>query len=170
MIALHKTRQTRVLYIISILIAGGALVLVLFLHFRQTVDTVDIKPLIKYEYTISIGQLQIPVTIADTPQGQEQGLSGTISLDENAGKLFIFKDIGKYGFWMKDMNYSLDIIWIDENLKVIGISKDLKPETYPTIFYPPSAVKYVLEVNAGFSTRNNIAVNQLLTFSNNLSF
>jgi uncharacterized membrane protein (UPF0127 family) len=170
MIALHKTRQTRVLYIISILIAGGALVLVLFLHFRQTSKPVDVKPLIKYDDTISLGQVQIPVTIADTPEKQEQGLSNTISLPENAGKFFVFKDIGKYGFWMKDMNYSLDIIWIDENLKIIAISKDLKPETYPTVFYPPSPVKYVLEVNAGFSTRNNIIVNQLLTFSHNLSF
>lgn len=168
MIAFTKTRQNRVLNIISIL-ATGALLLVLFLHFRVTPAPI-IKAHVGYDEVISINNVDIPVTIADTPQEQEQGLSGTESLAQNAGKLFVFKDIGSYGFWMKDMNYSIDIIWIDQNLKIIGISRDLKPETYPEIFYPPSDVKYVLEVNSGFSTMNNISINQLVTSFSNSSF
>ena len=157
---LHKTRQTRVLNIISIL-ATGALLLVLLLHFKIGQSS-DIPK--GYDAVISIGSTEIPVTIADTLAEQEQGLSGTESLESNAGKLFVFNTPGSYGFWMKDMNYAIDIIWIDEYLKIVDISKDLTPQTYPTIFYPPKDIKYVLEVNSGFSTRNNISINQLMKF------
>ncbi len=163
-----KTRQTRVLYIISIL-AGGALFLVLFLHFRQVqVPVVNTEK--SYEAIVTINSIDIPVVIADSNEEQEQGLSGTKSLEPGSGELFIFNTPGKYGFWMKNMNYSLDLIWVDENLNIIAISKDISPETYPEIFYPPSDVKYVLEVNSGFSAKHGITENQLLKISSNLSF
>ncbi len=165
---LDKTRQTRVLYIFSI-IAIGALLLVLFL-LSQKVPTPTINSVQSYDGVVSSETVSIPVTIADTPQEHEQGLSGTEFLDKGAGKLFVFNTSGKYGFWMKDMNYGLDIVWLDENLKIVGISNGVMPSSYPNIFYPPSDVKYVLEVNAGFSTAKNLSINQLLTFSNNLSF
>jgi uncharacterized membrane protein (UPF0127 family) len=157
---LDKTRQTRVLNIISIL-ATGALLLVLLLHFKSNPSSTTLKG---YDSVITVGSIKIPVTIADTPEEQEQGLSGTVSLEKNTGKLFVFKDSGKYGFWMKDMNYSLDIVWIDGDLKIVGISKDISPQTYPEIFYPPKDIKYALEVNAGFSTKNNLSINQLMKF------
>src|SRR5690242_15708811 len=64
-------------------------------------------------YPIEIGGQQIYVKKADTPAKQQQGLSGTASLPLDQGMLFIFPKDGTYAFWMKDMNYSLDIIWID---------------------------------------------------------
>jgi uncharacterized membrane protein (UPF0127 family) len=163
-----KTRQTRVLYIFSI-IAIGALLLVLFLRSRQAVAPV-LNTQKSYDAIVTIGSVDIPVTIADSPQEQEQGLSGTDSLDEGSGELFVFNTVGKYGFWMKDMNYPLDLIWIDEKLNIVAISKDISPNTYPTIFNPPTDVKYVLEVNAGFSTKHGITENQLIKISSNLSF
>lgn len=165
---LDKTRQTRVLNTISIL-AGGALFLVLFLHFRP-VSAPVVSTAKTYEAVVNIGSIAIPVIIADTKEEQEQGLSGTESLRVDSGLLFVFNVPGRHGFWMKDMNYALDLVWIDENLKIIAISKDITPQTYPTIFTPPEDVKYVLEVNAGFSTKNNITENQILTISTNLTF
>lgn len=167
-IDLHKTRQTRVLNIISIL-AGGALFLVLFLHFRSV--SAPVVTLMKsHDAVVTIGSVSIPVSIADSPEEQEQGLSGTKELSTGSGELFVFNTPGRYGFWMKDMNYGLDLIWIDENLRIVAISRDITPQTYPTIFNPPTDIKYVLEVNAGFSTNNNIAENQLVTISSNLTF
>lgn len=162
MIAINKTRQTRVLNTISIL-AIGALLLVLFL-FSGHKKSIENTKAFSYDGSVTIGQVIVPVSIADTDQSREQGLSGTTSLDSNAGKLFVFNSPSVYGFWMKDMNYPLDIIWIDKDFKIIAISKDLKPESYPEVFYPPSEVLYVLEVNGGFSTANNIAENQLVSF------
>lgn len=164
-----QTRQTRVLYIISILIAGGALLLVLFLHFRVPLNQKSSFPE-GYEGTLSIGNVSIPITIASTQDEQEKGLSNTTSLEANTGKLFVFKVAGRYGFWMKDMNYPLDIIWMDKDLRIVSIDKNVPVDSYPNIFYPPTDVSYVLEVNAGFSTKNNLEINQLMTFSNNPSF
>lgn len=164
---ISKTK-TRVLTLFSIL-AGGALFIVLFLHFRHDPIQKSI-PLQGYEGVLSSGDLSIPITIADTPEEQEQGLSGTDSLTEGTGKLFVFKTPAIYGFWMKDMQYPLDIIWIGTDMRIVSISEYVTPESYPTVFYPPQAVGYVLEVNAGFSTTHHLVKNQLLTLTNNLSF
>ncbi len=163
---ISKTK-TRVLTLFLNL-AGGALFIVLFLHFR-TVSIIPVMPS-SSEATLVSGDLHIPVTIADTQEEQEQGLSGTVSLPENTGKLFVFKDPGVYGFWMKDMQYPLDLIWIDSSMHIIDINKDVTPQTYPNVFYPPQQVLYVLEVNSGFSTTHHMEVNQLLALTDNLSF
>lgn len=166
--SIDKIRQTRVLNTISIL-AGGALLLVLLLHSR-VVESPVITETSGYDARISIGEVTIPVTIADTPDERELGLSGTEYLKEGTGKLFVFDTPGLYGFWMKDMAYSIDIIWIDADLRVVSISKDISERSYPEVFYPPTDIAYVLEVNSGFSTKHNIAQNQLLTFHPQLTF
>ncbi len=163
---LHKTRQTRVLYVFSI-IAIGALLSVLLLRSKAVAPFVIPEG---YDGLLSTQNVSIPVIIADTPAEQEAGLSHTTTLAQNTGKLFVFNTPGRYGFWMKDMNYALDLIWIDKDLKIIAIDRDVAPESYPNIFYPPQDVQYVLEVTAGFSTTSGLSVNQLLTLSNNLSF
>lgn len=165
---IDKTRKTRVLNTISIL-AGGALILVLLLHSR-VVESPLVTITSDYDALISIGNTTIPVTIADTDTEREQGLGGTPSLAPGTGKLFVFDTPNIYGFWMKDMAYSLDIIWIDADLRVVGISKDISPKSYPEIFYPPSNVAYALEVNSGFSTEYGITVNQLMNFHSELTF
>lgn len=163
---ISKTK-TRVLTIFSIL-AGGALFIVLFLRLEHTPSREFPKD--GHEAVLTAGALSIPVTIADTPLEQEQGLSGTDSLAEGTGKLFVFDTPNIYGFWMKDMQYPLDFIWIDSTMHIIDITPAVGPETYPTVFYPPSPVQYVLEVHSGFSTAHHLFKNQLLTLTNNLSF
>jgi len=94
------------------------------------------------------------VHIAKNPQERAQGLSGMNSLPEGEeGMLFVFKEPGIYGFWMKDMLFSIDIIWIDSTWQVIGKEKGVEPSTYPTIFYPSKPIQYVLEVPATTTTK-----------------
>jgi len=76
--------------------------------------------------------------------------------------LFVFDTPAKYGFWMKDMNFDLDMVWIDANNKVLAITKSISKDSYPQVFNPPSAVKYVLEVPSGFSDRAGLKVGQML--------
>jgi len=144
-------------YVILILIAIGAAALVmLFLRFRNEKSSI-------YNRTLIAGRLSIPVSIASTPAEQQQGLSDTPSLPENAGKLFVFNQPGNYGFWMKDMNYGLDFVWINNDLKIVSITPDVAAATYPQVFYPPQPVQYVLEVNAGFSAKNNLTVGEQMS-------
>jgi uncharacterized membrane protein (UPF0127 family) len=108
--------------------------------------------------TVSIGDKKIQVEVAKTQKEKAKGLSGRKSLPEKQGMLFINEEPTKSSIWMKDMNFAIDIIWIDENQKVIGVEKEVSPDTYPARFRPSKAVKYILEVNTGFVSRNNISV------------
>ncbi len=136
-------------YVIFILAIGAALLGLLFLYSRPVHGAILRTPTI-----------DIPVTVADTAQSREQGLSGTTSLPNNTGMLFVFDTSGSYGFWMKDMQYPLDFIWIDEDFKIVDITADVAPITYPTVFYPAQPIRYMLEVNSGFSTNHSLVAGQ----------
>jgi uncharacterized membrane protein (UPF0127 family) len=72
--------------------------------------------------------------------------------------LFVFENPDDYFFWMKDMNFSIDMIWIGEDRKIVYIKKDAKPEDYLKSFGPPedNPAKYVLEVVSGFSDTHDL--------------
>lgn len=102
--------------------------------------------------------LEVDVILADTYSKRVSGLSGFPDLEENLGMLFVFDNLGHHGIWMKDMNFPIDIIWLDENLKIIDIKNDISPQTYPKIFFPTEMSLFVLEFNAGFVEREEIEI------------
>ncbi len=114
--------------------------------------------------TLKISNKTIQVDLADTPATREQGLSGRVALAPDHGMLFVFENSDKYGFWMNEMNFSIDIIWIDEAKRVVHIEKNVSPESFPKIFTPTEPAKYVLEVSAGFSDLNGLMVGDPVDF------
>jgi uncharacterized membrane protein (UPF0127 family) len=112
--------------------------------------------------TLTLNNKIISLEIADTPALEEHGLSDRLSLPEDHGMLFVFPTPGLYGFWMKDMHFSLDIIYLDNNFRIISIFKNLAPSSYPSVVTPKSPALHVLEVNAGFSDKNNLSEGQVL--------
>lgn len=112
------------------------------------------------EQTVSISIRDIPVTvsIADTDEERSKGLSGVDALEVNEGKLFIFDEEARYGFWMKDMLIAIDIVWIDNSGEVVHIEENVLPESYPTIYSSPLPARFVLEVNAFFAATFNVNV------------
>lgn len=113
---------------------------------------------------VKLAEQQIKVDLAITDAEHNQGLSGRAFLKEDEGMLFIFKASGKYGFWMKDMLFPIDIIWIDADLKVVYIKKDARPELYPEVYSSDKSAKYILEVVSGFSEKNNLKVGDTVEF------
>lgn len=107
----------------------------------------------------------IKAELATSSEQLEKGLSGRSSLALDAGMLFVFSEVATRGFWMRNMSFPIDIVWVDKNKNVIGITEDVDPDTYPNIFFPPSPVKYVLELNAGYADKNGIASGTPLTFT-----
>ncbi len=105
---------------------------------------------------LSINEALFKVEIADTPEKRTLGLSNHIGLKDDEGMLFIFEKPDIYGFWMKDMAFPIDIIWINEDFEVIGLSENLLPTSYPQAFYPPSEALFVLEINANLAKKLNI--------------
>lgn len=98
----------------------------------------------------------LKLEVATSSESREQGLSNRLSLPADQGLLFIFPDPKFYGFWMKEMNFAIDIIWLDEDGVVVDITKEALPETYPEVFYPPTPIKYVIEVNAGYAEERGL--------------
>lgn len=79
--------------------------------------------------------------------------------------LFVFPKDGTYSFWMKDMLFAIDIIWLDANARVVFAAEHVVPESYPAIFTPHTAARYVLELPAGFVAEHHIGVGDVLTFT-----
>jgi uncharacterized membrane protein (UPF0127 family) len=107
----------------------------------------------------------IHASIADTEALRERGLSGRASLGSDQGMLFIFNQPSMVGFWMKEMNFPLDMVWIDNYKTVIGVADNISPDTYPKNFSPSGSVLYVLEINAGSAKKFGIATGTHLYFS-----
>lgn len=109
---------------------------------------------------VTVGTATIKVELANTTELQEKGLSGRTGLAKDTGMLFVFAEPGEYGFWMKDMKFAIDIIFIDANRKVVRIHRNVPPESYlsnpPQAFYADTPVLMVLEVAAGYAAAHNI--------------
>ncbi|MBI4122817.1 MAG: DUF192 domain-containing protein [Parcubacteria group bacterium] len=107
---------------------------------------------------IRIGNQELLVEIADTRQLQIRGLSGRPSLGEREGMLFVYENPQALSFWMKDMRFAIDIIWIDEYKTIVGIAPDISPDTFPQTFSSGLPVQYVLEISAGWADRYGVIV------------
>ena len=114
--------------------------------------------------TVLIGNVLYSVAIADTPASRELGLSGRTSLKSHEGMLFIFPEDGQYAFWMKDMRFSIDIVWISSAGEVLYIEKDVSPATYPHAFKPLMRARYVLELPANSSKEYTISPGNMMSF------
>lgn len=113
---------------------------------------------------MKIGGVVLNIERAVTPQAHAQGLSGRKEMKDNEGMLFIFDKVGKYGFWMKDMNFPIDMIWIGDDFRVVSIQKNAQPASYPQIFGDSVDSRYVLEVISGFSEKNNLQIGDTVEF------
>jgi uncharacterized membrane protein (UPF0127 family) len=112
--------------------------------------------------TISVAGHNLKIWIADDPAEQAKGLSGKDSMFDNRGMLFVMALREVTSFWMKDMKFPLDFIWID-NGTIVGIDQNIPPcesESDCPAISPSAPVNYVLEVNAGWVTANNISIGQ----------
>ena len=112
------------------------------------------------------GKMTFIVEIANTPLAQTLGLSGRDQLKADKGMLFIFPQQRTQKFWMKDMLFPIDIVWINGD-RVIGFSENIQPEPSKnilnfSIYYPPENVNKVLEINAGAVKKYNLWVGDMI--------
>ncbi len=110
-----------------------------------------INRIVRHDATILMPKGALEVEVVNTRSSRMLGLSGRSKMLDSEGMLFVFDTPGKYGFWMKDMNFPLDIIWINKNGVVVAIERGLTPETYPKTYINGADANYVLEINAGLS-------------------
>jgi uncharacterized membrane protein (UPF0127 family) len=120
---------------------------------------------------VKVNEITIPVEVAKTDIQRRVGLSNQDSLPEGEGMFFVFtqKDI-KPPFWMKDMRFAIDILWINGN-EIVQIDKNVQPPEPGTtddkliLYIPDEPIDYVLEVTAGFTEEHNIEVGNAVDLS-----
>ena len=116
------------------------------------------------------GETIYTVDMAVTPEDRQQGLSGRESMAQDVGMLFVFEEERPLHFWMKDMHFPLDIIWIDGQCQLAGVSADVPtpPPNANNADVPraqsDSPALYVFEVNAGEWARNGMSAGDRVEF------
>lgn len=109
---------------------------------------------------VLINETQVLVEVVDTPEAIQKGLSGRLNLDADKGMLFLFPEAKIYKFWMPDMYFPIDIIWISGG-KIADIDENVPNEfdsQNPIFYFPSRPVESVLEVNAGFVRKHNVKI------------
>ncbi|TSC75080.1 MAG: hypothetical protein G01um101430_581 [Parcubacteria group bacterium Gr01-1014_30] len=96
--------------------------------------------------------------LADTPEKRIQGLSGMVSLPPNTVLLFSYDNNDSCGIWMKGMKFSIDVVWLDSNFRIIDFKEGLSLLSYPGVFSPVSPCRYFVEAQEGFIKANNIRI------------
>ena len=124
----------------------------------------EIGPLIEVEgASVFINNNLINAEIAASSEELIRGLSGRLEIRDNQGMLFVFPEADLRSFWMKDMNFAIDLLWINNN-QIVGFEHNmLPPETglsdsnLPR-FISPSPVNKVLEFSSGSIEKFDIKV------------
>lgn len=115
---------------------------------------------------LQIGERLLNVEVVNSAQSITQGLSGRASIDQSSeykveGMLFIFPDIASRNFWMKDMQFNLDLVWMEKG-KVVGVTPDVPhpepntPDDQLPIYRSPQPVNWVLELYSGMADHYGI--------------
>lgn len=114
---------------------------------------------------VRMGSGVFSAKLADTEMAREKGLSGVTSLSPNDALLMVFDSDDTWGIWMKDMKVPIDIVWLDEDKKVVYIVSNVSPElSIDKTFKPKTPARYVVEVAAGQAAKNNVKVGSTVVF------
>lgn len=159
-----KTRTRTSIYIllvIFILVIAAIGVVSVIRNNNQPVESTNC---IRIESSEAVDKCVLSYDVAQTPEELAKGLSGRNSLPDNHGLVFVFGYPSVQCFWMKEMRFPIDIIWLNANKEIVHIEQNASPNTYPNAFCPNVDAQYVLEVNAGMAAKLNMNMNQKLVF------
>ena len=136
----------------------------LFLSACRSTAALNSPPLVCFEKNC------YKVDIVSTPSEREKGLMFRSGLRTDEGMFFVFERRDIFQFWMKNMRFPIDIIWLDANreegknftlnAKVVDMAADVPPcdrENCP-VYTPSQKAIYAIEIPAGDSVRRGIRV------------
>lgn len=115
----------------------------------------------EHEIQIKINNtITLKTDVSTTNKERMIGLSKYEKLSEDQAMLFVFEKKGFYSFWMRDMKFPIDIIWLDENKTIVSIKENADPVSFPQSYTPESESLFVVETVAGFVQKNNLEKGQ----------
>jgi len=124
--------------------------------------------LTKPETDLWLGDGIFKVNIASTQDSREKGLSGTSELAPDHALLMVFPSEDKWGIWMKNMNFPIDIVWLSKDKQVVYIKKNTPYDDQTTIYKPEKSALYVVELPAGMTTTKSITIGRVAIFETNI--
>ena len=146
----------RNIVVIGIFIAG---ILAIFSLFNSMIMKTEYK-------NVKVGNTIITAEIADSISERIVGLMNKKSLTNNQGMLFIFNNEGHHGIWMLNMSFSIDILWVDKDYKIIHIVENAQPCMLNCpVYTPDEKALYIVEVKSGFVSKNRIKIGDSIKVS-----
>ena len=119
--------------------------------------------------TVTVRNTIFTVDVAVTPKEKEIGLGNRDSLASDHGLLFVYDHKEMFSFWMKNMRFPIDIIWIDEQT-IVDITRSVPVSDNPVsdlpIYHPIAPIDKVLEVNAGIADIYGISIGDKIIIKN----
>ena len=109
---------------------------------------------------IDLNGHKLHVELVSSKDKLEKGLGGRADMCSNCGMLFEFQLPGKYSFWMKGMQFPLDLIWIYQK-KIVHIEKNI-PASYDGMLVPAQDADMVLEINAGILDQFQVKIGDMI--------
>lgn len=113
---------------------------------------------------LKIGSNYYHLEIADTQAKREKGLSGRDSLGENEGMIFLLPYPARYSFWMKDMKFPLDFVWLLDD-KIVDLTPTARPEEGLAVFtdyVPRLPANRVIELNSGTISKESLKIGDVI--------
>jgi uncharacterized membrane protein (UPF0127 family) len=114
--------------------------------------------------TLQVNGTGYQLEVAHSEASRYKGLGGRGQLAAHSGMVFVYDAPVRQCFWMKDMRFAIDIVWVDSSKRVVQVANNVQPDSYPQTYCAPSPAAYVLEVPAGTASTQAIANGQQLSF------
>jgi len=130
------------------------------------IQSTSSESVLSHKGQIIIGNNVWDVEIAKNDADRVNGLSNRKILYKNTGMLFVFDKMGPLSFWMKDMLFSIDMIFLDSSWRIVLIESNLQPDTFPKTFGSSVESQYVLELNASEASGHDLKVGDQAIFLN----
>lgn len=117
--------------------------------------------------TATLKGSEFKLILANSQKEKEIGLSNTTILDQKKGMLFTYDKPELVGIWMKDMNFAIDVIWMNESREVVHIVENMHPDSYSSdkeaeVYRSETPSKYVLEVNSGVVSETKLRLGDMI--------
>ncbi|MBI2034893.1 MAG: DUF192 domain-containing protein [Candidatus Levybacteria bacterium] len=145
---------------------AALIVIIIFTILSLNVKNLGNFNLLNKESTVTINNKVFKVEVAKDQTTRAKGLSGRESLMEEKAMLFLFEKPDYYSFWMKNMQFPLDIIFISKD-KIVTVVNNVQPlkEGQDNTILPTEPIDKVLEINAGLAQKYNLKKGDKVTIT-----
>jgi uncharacterized protein len=148
---------------LSLILLGLALIILLIFSQNPNSPSTDYYAAGK----IILSDKEISIDIADSPDKRMKGLSGRPDINDDQGMLFVFDKADRHVFWMKDMLFPIDIIWLKDG-KIVDIKHNASipvPGAELELYSPKTEADMVLELKAGWALNNGLKEGDVVLFN-----